>query len=90
MNTRSHLEQARTYEFNAMQAKQGGDEQLASRYEYMSKMSMIDATRCFERESKYYSNPNINHNIDFSGNHIPTLIGICVGLFIPVFVYFIT
>ena len=89
MNTTSHLEQARTYEFNAMQAKQGGDEQLASRYEYMSKMSMIDAARC-EMESKYYGSHNVvYHDIDFSGNPIPTLIGICIGLFIPAFVYFI-
>ena len=89
MNTRSHLEQARTYEFNAMQAKRGGDEQLASRYEYMSRMSMIDAARSLEGESRYCGSHNVYHDIDFSGNPIPTLIGICIGLFIPAFVYFI-
>ena len=89
MNTLSHLEQARTYEFNAMQASLAGDEKLSDRYEYMSRMSTIDAARCFKRESKYYNNHNVYHKVDFSGNPIPTLIGICIGLFIPVAIYFI-
>ena len=90
MNTKSHLEQARRYEFNAMQAEKGGDEQLAHRYEYMSKMSMMDAATCFDKENQYYDYSNMrNCSIDFSGSKLPIIIGICIGIFISTFLCFI-
>ena len=61
MDTKTYLKQARTYEFNSMQAKLRNNNDIADRYECMSKMSMIDAVDSFNNftpKYKKFSSPS--------------------------------
>ena len=67
MSSKSNLELARKYEWNAMMSKYQSNISSMERYESMAKMATIDAGIDFSRESSYNSVNPIN-SIDRSIN----------------------
>ena len=66
MNTKSNLDLARKYEWNAMLAEHGNNLSEKNRYEAMAKMALIDAAKSKEYEERNRLKNNSFNNCNSS------------------------
>lgn len=92
MNTQMYLNQAKKYEFNAMQSKARADNQLVQRYESLAKIATINAAKEYSHsqdnnyKQKFYISSGIFDKTEDNSN-ISSIIYISIGFILVIIPY---